>query len=551
MGVGRDSGGCFFDGLMDLMEFAAKYERLGRLGFDDWQIVSEVASAVSKMLREGRVRGCPNTEDIIVNIVVRTLDDLGIDRYSIMRGYLQGTTEDVKRILRRIFPNVEQIIRPPPHVVRAQPRVVSRGSEIPTYVVPSNYGYGGGKGRPRRRRRGRAIAGFIIGLVLLLIVIGAAWSLRHPPQTQQTSATTSSVSTQPNSAVTYTQSTIDPTWVSQFIGIVNQYRQSSGAPPLQYCQWLSNFAYVRFETMIQNPAISHYGFDQDFSEYLSQYQSFLITGEEALYPSGYTPSEYVQNLQSQAPLHWEELMNGNYTYYGYYIGHWLAYVIVGSCPVTEIPGPNIDIPQYFQSYGCSVELENTTWLVIELSNWCSGPVTIPVSVINEGLSPQYYVYLPIQYNLPTSDEYVELGVDLSSTSPVRLFVFTPDQFNYFKGLYEQEVWSFTGPAYYYGGESTTFNTVIMLSTSQLASGGYYLVISNVLPSAQYAYIVGNVTITYTPATPNIPAPGTLVVTGSQTQSPYIQLPNITIPPPPKINITIPTINITINTQQNT
>ncbi|MFP3313207.1 MAG: CAP domain-containing protein [Thermocladium sp.] len=372
MSSNRDSG-CFFDGLMDLMEFAAKYRRLGRLGFDDWQIVSEVASAVSKMLREGRERGCPNLEDMIANIAVRTLDDLGIDRYSIMRGYLQGTTEDVRRVLRRIFPNIEQITRPPPHVVHAQPGATSRSSEAPIYVVPSNYGYGGGgKGRPRRRRRDKAIAGFIIGLVLLLMVIGAAWSLRHPPQTQQTSITTSSVSAQPNSAVTYTQSTIDPTWVSQFISIVNQYRQSSGAPPLQYCQWLSNFAYVRFETMIQNPAISHYGFDQDFNKYLSQYQGFLMVGEEGLYPSGYTPSEYVQNMQSEAPLHWEGLMNGNFTYYGYYIGYGPDYVIVGSCPVTEIPGPNIDIPQYLQSYGCSVELENTTWLVIELSNWCSG-----------------------------------------------------------------------------------------------------------------------------------------------------------------------------------
>jgi hypothetical protein len=422
----------------------------------------------------------------------------------------------------------------------------------------------GGKGRPRRRKRGKAIAGFIIGLVLLLMVIGAAWFPKAPTtDSKQISATTSSVSTQPNSALTYTQSTIDPAWVSQFIGIVNQYRQSSGAPPLQYCQWLSIFAYVRLETMIQNPAISHYGFNQDLGEYLSQYQSFLMVGEEVLYPSGYTPSEYVQKLQSQAPLHWEELIDGNYTYYGYYIGHRLAYVIVGSCPVTEIPGPNIDIPQYLQSYRCSVELENTTWLVIELSNWCSGPVTIPVSVINEGLSPQYYVYLPIQYNLPTSDEYVELGVDLSSTSPVRLFVFTPDQFNYFRSLYRQEVWSFMGPAYYYSGESTTFNTVIMLSTAQLTSGGYYLVISNVLPSAQYAYIVGNVTITYTPATPNILAHTSYYrVTDSITVHPATKHNNTTANPNQhnaathkhnhaQINITIPTINITVNTQQNT
>jgi hypothetical protein len=103
------------------MEFAAKYERLGRFGFDDWQIVSEVASVVSKMLREGRVGGCPNLEDAVVDVVVRTLDDLGIDRYSIMRGYLQGTTEDVRRVLRRIFPNVKQMtgLPPPPSPIRA------------------------------------------------------------------------------------------------------------------------------------------------------------------------------------------------------------------------------------------------------------------------------------------------------------------------------------------------------------------------------------------------------------------------------------------------
>ena len=511
MSAGRDSGGCFFDGLMELMDFAARYRRLGRLGFDDWQIVSEVASAVSKMLREGRERGCPNLEDAIVDVVVRTLDDLGIDRYSIMRGYLHGTTEDVRRILKRIFPNVEQITRPPPHVVHAQPETTSRGGEVPIYVVPSNHGYGGGgKGRPRRRRLVKVLNYVIASSMILAIIIGIALAIWHVLQI-------------------YAPPRIDPKWVSQFINITNQYRNQTYTltvkngiiivkrpPPLQYCPWLSNFAYVRFETMIRNPAISHYGFNQDFNEYLSQYQSFLMVGEEVLYPSGYIPSEYVQHLRSEAPLHWEELMSSNYTYYGYYIGHWLAYVIVGSCPVTEIPGPNINVPQYFQSYGCSVELENTTWLVIELSNWCSGPVTFPVSVINEGLSPQYYVYLPIQYNLPTSDEYVELGVNINSTSPVRLFVFTPDQFNYFKSLYRQEVWSFTGPAYYYGGESTTFNTVIMLSTAQLTSGGYYLVISNVLPNAQYAYIVGNVTITFTPTTPNIPTPSTPVITGSQT-----------------------------------
>jgi len=378
-----------------------------------------------------------------------------------------------------------------------------------------NYKYGywhnkESKGRFRKFRIGKIIARIIIILLIILIVFYNLSYIKQILKILQTSIKT--ISTTIQTIITSTQPTINSTWVFQFFNIVNQYRQSINAPPLQYCPWLDNFAHIRFETMIQNPAISHYGFDQDFSEYLSQYQSFLIPGEEVLYPSGYTPSEYTQYMQSNAPIHWEGLIDANYTYYGYYIGYGPDYVIIGSCPVTEIPGPNINVPQYFQSYGCSVELENDTWLVIELSNWCSGPITITVSTINEGLSPQYYIYLPIQYNLPTNEKYVELIVNITSTSPVELFLFTPDQFNYFESLYQQEAWSFTGPAYYYGGESTTFNTEIMLNTYQLANDGYYLVISNVLPNAQYTYIVGNITIVYTPTIPNITVSNILSIT---------------------------------------
>jgi uncharacterized protein YkwD len=369
-----------------------------------------------------------------------------------------------------------------------------------------NYKYGywhnkESKSRFRRFRIGKIIARIIIILLIILIVIYYPSYIKQILKILQTSIKT--ISTTVQSIITSTQPTINSTWVFQFFSIVNQYRQSIDAPPLQYCPWLDNFAHIRFETMIQNPAISHYGFDQDFNEYFSQYQNSLslLIGEEVLHPSGYTPDEYVQYMQSNAPIHWEGLIDGNYTYYGYYIGYGPDYIIIGSCPVTEIPGPNINVPQYFKSYGCSVELENDTWLVIELSNWCNGPTTITVSTINEGLSPQYYIYLPIQYNLPTNSEYVELVVNITSTSPVELFLFTPDQFNYFESLYQQEAWSFTGPAYYYGGESTTFNTEIMLNTYQLANDGYYLVISNVLPNAQYTYIVGNITIVYTPTTP--------------------------------------------------
>jgi hypothetical protein len=160
MSAGRDSGGCFFDGLMDLMEFAARYRRLGRLGFDDWQIVSEVASAVSKMLREGRVRGCPNTEDMIVNIVVRTLDDLGIDRYSITRAYMHGTPKDVEELLKRIFPNLGKTgrttqpggeeytipieIEPAVPAARHTTRKVNRSSSVGDVIVMILAGIAGG-----------------------------------------------------------------------------------------------------------------------------------------------------------------------------------------------------------------------------------------------------------------------------------------------------------------------------------------------------------------------------------------------------------------------
>jgi len=423
----------------------------------------------------------------------------------------------IEKLISRIFLNIKQIIRLLFYIFYKRPKII----KVRKYIYSSNYGdwdnykyrkYGywhnkESKDRPRRFRIGKIIARIIIILLIILIVIYYPSYIKQILKILQTSI--NNISTTIQSTITSIQPTINSTWVFQFFSIVNQYRQSTDAPPLQYCPWLDNFAHIRFETMIQNPAISHYGFDRDYNGYLSQYQDFLSIGEEVLYPNGYTPKDYVQILQSEAPIHWEGLIDSNYTYYGYYIGYGPTYAIIGSCPVTEIPGPNINIPQYFQSYGCSSELENSTWLVIELSNWCSGPTTITVSTINEGLSPQYYTYLPIQYNLPTNSEYAELVVNITSTSPVELFLFTPDQFNYFESLYQQEAWSFTGPAYYYGGESATFNTEITLNTYQLANSGYYLVISNVLPNAEYTYVNGNVTIIYIPTTPN-----TLAITGS-------------------------------------
>ena len=421
-----------------------------------------------------------------------------------------------EKLISKIFLNIKQIIVLLFYIFYKQPKIIRKDRKVREYTYSSNYeddwdNYkykkyeywhnDGSKDRPKRFRIDKIITRIIIILLIITIFIYYPSYIKQILKILQTGISNISVTIQ--SIITYKQPTINSTWVFQFFSIVNQYRQSIGAPPLQHCPWLDNFAYIRFETMIQNPAISHYGFDQDFSKYLSQYQSFLIIGEEGLYPSGYTPSEYVQILQSEAPIHWEGLIDSNYTYYGYYIGYGPTYAIIGSCPITEIPGPNINIPQYFQSYGCSTKLENNTWLVIELSNWCNGPITLPISVINEDLPQQYYIYLPIQYNLPTNEKYVKLVINLRSTSPVKLFLFTPYQFNYFKSLYQQEAWSFTGPAYYYGGKSTTFNIGILLNTYQLSNGGYYLVISNVLSDAQYTYINGNITIVYTPTMPFI------------------------------------------------
>jgi uncharacterized protein YkwD len=444
-----------------------------------------------------------NHKDFILSAIIINITNLSSNKYLIRGNYLQIIAENFNILISKIFLNIKKIIRSLLIVYTRNKyhrnNRFNRHKHWYNNNYYSSYKYNVSRSKSKRSRPIKIITYAIIILLIIIIVIDNPSYIKQILKILQTG--TNNISTSTQSTITYTQPTKNSTWVFQFFSIVNQYRQATGAPPLQYCPWLDNFAYIRFETMLQNPAISHYGFYQDFSEYLNQYQNFIILGEEVLYPSSYTPSEYVQLLQSEDPIHWKTLINANYTYYGYYIGYGPAYAPTSPCPVTEIPGPNINIPQYLQSYGCSVELENASWLVIELSNWCSGSTTITVSTINKSLSPQYYTYLPIRYNLPTNNKYAELVINITSTSPVELFLFTPDQFNYFESLYRQELWSFTGPAYYYGGKSTTFNTEITLNVYQLANGGYYLVISNVLPDAQYTYMNINIKIIYTPTTP--------------------------------------------------
>lgn len=163
---------------------------------------------------------------------------------------------------------------------------------------------------------------------------------------------------------------INNTWVSNFFANVSVQRSI----PYLYCKNLSTFAKTRFNTMVSDYGISHYGYDQDFKKFYGNvYNTYFA--EEVFYPSG-SPVDFVNEVISTAPLHWQLLANRTFTYYGYYLQNGHTYAIYGPdngyqpCPVTEIPGPNINIPQYFAQYGCSVAVENETWFVIEIASAC-------------------------------------------------------------------------------------------------------------------------------------------------------------------------------------
>jgi hypothetical protein len=170
---------------------------------------------------------------------------------------------------------------------------------------------------------------------------------------------------------------INGTWAAAFFDNVSIKR----GEPYTYCANLTKFAGTRFNTMAQNYGISHYGYSEDFNKTWPNgvqvgdaiYYGF---GEEVFYPSGYNASNYVQQIITTAPLHWQELEDRNLTTYGYYIANGPSYEILGpnggytACPVTEIPGPDVNISQYFAQYGCSVETANLTYFVIEIASFC-------------------------------------------------------------------------------------------------------------------------------------------------------------------------------------
>ena len=243
-------------------------------------------------------------------------------------------------------------------------------------IFGSNMTYKGySKAQKTAAYASKAVVAIVLLLLLANTVINAAPSISSINFYNQTNSIVSNPSRLSNAISGVVNSTkrtlnslfpvINSTWATQFFENVSIER---GAV-YNYCPSLSNFAKVRFNTMAQNYEISHYGYNQDFQNYYGViYNTYF--GEEVFYPSGTTPSGQVQQIINDAPLHWQELTSSDYSYYGYYIGNGPTLEILNSCPDTEIPGPNINVAQFFAQQGCTTEVTNQTWFVIELASSC-------------------------------------------------------------------------------------------------------------------------------------------------------------------------------------
>lgn len=160
---------------------------------------------------------------------------------------------------------------------------------------------------------------------------------------------------------------LDRSWVNQFFDNVSEERG------MRYtlCPSLSDFAELRFKTMMsgENYWVSHYGNREDSAIFLGG-AYYYYTGEEVLYPRGYTPKDYAQNLRSTAQFHWQGMMDNSYSYYGYYLSSGPTVSVYDPCSVREITGPDVDARQLYGQHGCRISISDDVWLVLELSTNC-------------------------------------------------------------------------------------------------------------------------------------------------------------------------------------
>ncbi len=155
---------------------------------------------------------------------------------------------------------------------------------------------------------------------------------------------------------------VDGAWVQQFVGLVNQAR---GSNTLVENSTLDQFARLRFTTAATQPDISDFGLATDAGNFFGGSPPVLM--ELLLYPESNNPISYESYLQAYGPGHWGALVNSSFSQYGYYIGEAPYETVIQPCPVSEIPSGGLNITQYFQQFGCSVRVQQTTWLVIILS----------------------------------------------------------------------------------------------------------------------------------------------------------------------------------------
>ncbi len=162
-------------------------------------------------------------------------------------------------------------------------------------------------------------------------------------------------------------SPIDDKWVNQFFSDVSAVRGTQ----YQYCPVLSELAELRYATSVKNYEISHYDYEADIQRFFgTYYYGYLM--EEVLYPDNFYPSDYVENMKREAPIHWQGLMDPKFKYYGYYLGKGPTYRIKQPCPVTEITTGGINVTEFFLNHRCSISIVNATWFVIELASSCPG-----------------------------------------------------------------------------------------------------------------------------------------------------------------------------------
>ncbi|MDG6995049.1 MAG: AN1-type zinc finger domain-containing protein [Nitrososphaerota archaeon] len=72
-----------------------------------------------------------------------------------------------------------------------------------------------------------------------------------------------------SSSTSRLQLTIDNSWVLSFMNVVNAAHENQGLANLTYTNVLSQFPQIRFDTMVENYQISHYGYDAEFQQYLA------------------------------------------------------------------------------------------------------------------------------------------------------------------------------------------------------------------------------------------------------------------------------------------